>query len=98
MKCEEIFHNCFLNKYINKIEIKIMAHNRLEIPVGYKFKNNYKFTTPQGYDLEDMKKGGKWENEQNDKIKKEDIDAKEITKGEMVEKLVNELSQVQVFK
>lgn len=75
-----------------------MAHNRLEIPVGFKFKNNYKFTTPQGYDLEDMKKGGKWENEQNDKIKKEPIDVKEITKGEMVEELVNELSQVQVFK
>ena len=75
-----------------------MAHNRLEIPEGFKFKNNYKFTTPQGYDLEDMKKGGKWENEQNDKIKKEPIDVKEITKGEMVEELVNELSQVQVFK
>ena len=73
-----------------------MAHNRLEIPEGFKFKNNYKFTTPQGYDLEDMKKGGKWENEQNenDKIKKEPIDVKEITKGEMVEKLVKGLSQV----
>lgn len=77
-----------------------MAHNRLEIPEGFKFKNNYKFTTPQGYDLEDMKKGGKWENEQNenDKIKKEPIDVKKITKGEMVEELVKELSQVQVFK
>lgn len=71
-----------------------MAHNRLEIPEGFKFKNNYNFTTPKGYDIEDMKKGGKWENEQNDNRKKELIDDKEITKGEMVEKLVKELSQV----
>lgn len=35
MKCEEIFHNLFLNKYINKIEIKNYGAQSIGNPSGF---------------------------------------------------------------
>lgn len=72
-----------------------MANKRLNIPEGFTFKNNYKFTVPEGYTLSDMKKGAKWEQDQKQDVLEK---VEEITKGKMVEELVRGLSNPKKFE
>jgi len=72
-----------------------MANKRLNIPEGFTFKNRYNFTVPEGYTLSDMKKGGKWEQDQNQNALEK---VEEITKGKMVEELVRGLSNPKNFE